>query len=136
MPLEDVSLENIYDEILKNRTEIKSIIEASETRLLLKLEEAHHKIINLESENTFLKNKIESLDRENRKNNIAIFGLLQPKESTLNEENLCNQLNTLLGLNLRETDIANLYPPSKNIRGPIRIKLTNNHKKNNISKLL
>lgn len=134
MTIEDINLQDIYEEILKNRSEIKNIIEASETRLLLKLEEANHKINNLEKENEQLKNKIEYLERENRRNNVAIFGLHQNKESSLDETGICNQLNSILGTNLKETDIANLYLPRNNTRGPIRIKLTNNYTKKYIFK--
>lgn len=53
------------------KAEFKSIIEASEARILLKIEDVKQRVSILEKENTNLKNKIESLERANRKNNIS-----------------------------------------------------------------
>lgn len=131
---DEISLQNLYDEILNNRTEIRNIIEASEARLLLKLEEANRKILHLEEENLNLKNKVEFLDREIRRNNIAVFGLNKLQNSEINENFICKELNRVLGTNLRESDICNIFPLGKTEKCPVRIKLRNHQQKREIFK--
>lgn len=80
---DEISLQNLYEGILNNRTEIRNLIEASEARLLMKLEEANRKILKLEV-NLNLKNKAESLDRVISRNNVAVFGLEKPQNSAIN----------------------------------------------------
>lgn len=130
----DVNIQSVYEEVLKNRAEIRNFIEAVEARLLIKLEEVHRRVTNLETENTYLKKQIEFLDRENRKNNIAIFGLKHPNDTLVNETFVCKELNRLLGVQLKEADIANVLPLGKREKCPLRIKLVNYQKKNIIFK--
>lgn len=130
----DINIQTVYEEVLKNRNEIRNFIEAVETRLLVKLEEVNRRVTNLEVENTLLKKQIEYLDRENRKNNIAIFGLNHRKDTQVNESFVCNELNRFLGVQLKETDIANVFPLGKTEKCPLKIKLVNYQKKNIIFK--
>lgn len=59
-------------EILRNRNEIKAYIEASEAKLVLKIEELNRKIKNQEEENENTLNRVESLERNAKKNSIHI----------------------------------------------------------------
>lgn len=129
---DEISIQNLYEEILNNRSELKHVIEACEARILLKLEEANRKITHLEEENACLKKQVEFLDRENRRNNIALFGLKKPQNSTINENYVCEELNRLLGTNLRESDICNIFPLPKTEKCPVRIKLCSHQQKREI----
>lgn len=64
---DNVTLKGIYNEIVKIKTDLKNIVEASETRVVFKIESLNNKSNNLEKENLALKDKIESLERQNRK---------------------------------------------------------------------
>lgn len=57
----------LLEEIKTNRTELKHFIEASETRVLLKIEELHSRIKELEKENKQLKQKLEVVERNQKK---------------------------------------------------------------------
>lgn len=134
MSTDNINIQNVYDEVVRNRSEIRSFIEASESRLLLKIEEANQKILNLENENHHLKKQIEYLDRENRRNNLAIFGLNKPVNTDIDEDFICGELNKFLDIGLKTSDIANILPIGKKEACPIRIRITNYHKKKIIFK--
>lgn len=134
MESKDINIQTVYEEVLKNRSEIRNFIEAVETRLLIKLEEANRRVTNLETENSLLRKQIEQLDRENRKNNLAIFGLNQHKDTQINETFICKELNSYLGVSVKESDIANVLPSSKKENCPLRVKLINYQIKNLIFK--
>lgn len=69
------AIESLKGEVIKNRKEIKSAIEATEARLLMKVEELEQKVHHLEKENQTFKDKVKTLDRSSRRNNIIVFGL-------------------------------------------------------------
>lgn len=75
MPGKDQSLtlKQIHDEIIKNRKEIKYLIEASKTRILLKIEDLKIAVHKLEKKNSELKTTVEKLKREIMRNNLMIF---------------------------------------------------------------
>lgn len=125
-------MEELRQEILRNRSEIINSVEASETRILLKFEELKNKVNLLERENEELKAKVEFLERSSKKNNILIFGLDQP--ATSNSANVCKELNKLLGIDIGESHINNIYP-IKNIRNnPVKVELISYLKKQEILK--
>nr|AYA50011.1 cuticular protein 46 [Leptinotarsa decemlineata] len=68
-----------------------------------------NRIRKLEKENTEIKQRIELLDRNSRRNNIVVFGLMESEEGSL-VENVGIQLNSKLGVELTKTDISNTYP--------------------------
>lgn len=122
---------NLQDEVIKNRREIKSAIEASEARLLMKVEEQKQKANQLEKENIFLKNKVEILERNLKKNNIIIFGLENQDTSSLA---ITEKLSTLLGVVVRESDLNNSYPVGKTEKPPVKVEFISYLKKLDILK--
>ncbi|KAJ8982402.1 hypothetical protein NQ317_017204 [Molorchus minor] len=110
---------------------LKNTIEASEVRLLLKIEELNHKIISLENENLLLKNKVEELDRNSRQKNIIIFGL-NKKTDEIAPEYICQELKTLLDVNVTASSISNIYSLGKAENSPIKVELVSYMKKREI----
>ncbi|KAL3283871.1 hypothetical protein HHI36_018040 [Cryptolaemus montrouzieri] len=68
----EITLDRLYQEITDTRKELKNLITAGEARLALKIETLNRKIQNLESENTVLKERIETLEQKNNKKNLRI----------------------------------------------------------------
>ncbi|KAG5876062.1 hypothetical protein JTB14_004421 [Gonioctena quinquepunctata] len=97
----------LKEEIIKNRKEIKSAIEASESKLLLKIAELNHRVNNLEAENTILNNKIEALEITTKKNYIIIFGLEDSGE--VSPSTFCKDIKKLLDVDVHISDLNNLY---------------------------
>lgn len=124
-------MEKLHEELIASKQEIKNAIAATEVRLLLKIETFSEKIKNLEKENTELKQRIEILDRNNRKNNIVVYGLVKTREE-ISVENLCNQLNSKLDVGITKADISNSYPLGKANNCPIKIELVSTLTKINI----
>lgn len=126
---------NIYkvllEEIKKNRTELKFSIEASETRVLLKIAELNGKVNKLEKENTQLKSKIELLERGLKKNNILIYGLKLDTNST--SDIICKKIEELLEISISKNDINNYYVVNAP-KSPIKIELISHLKKKEIFK--
>lgn len=126
----NITINELYDEIINNRKTIKLCIEASETKILLKLEDLKHRVDNLEKENLDLQNRIEELEKANRKNNLVIFGLNNIIHSEkITTETIISNLNELLGLNLLETDLNNIYTLGKSKQSPIKLELVSYLKK-------
>lgn len=111
--VEGITLETVYEEILKIRAELKSFIDASETRTSLKIEDLKKRVNNLEVENDRLSNKIESIERETKKKNIVIFGLNIP-EQDVSSEIVTQKLNKVLNTNLNPDNISYLHTLGKN----------------------
>lgn len=129
----DISLKLLYDEIIKNRNEIKNKIEASETRLLMKIEETANRLKLVESENCMLKEEIEILKRNNKKNNLVIFGLKQQK-TEITSEYISHKFKELLNVDVREPDLNDLYTLGNSNDSPIKVELTSQLKKKEIIK--
>lgn len=129
MPSTDqTTINKILEEVLglKNelaivKKDLRSAIEASEVRLLLKLEETTSRVRELEVENSKLKHQLEYLDKSSRKNNLIVFGL-QTSEK-INVTYVCQQLNTLLSLDLNESDFSDVFPLGSSNRCPIKLEL-------------
>lgn len=103
-----ITLKELMKEIVNGKTELKNFMEAIEVRLYLLLEEQKNKITKLQNENSELRAKIEILERNQKKNNIVVFGLkLKQKERLL--ESTHQKLNSLLGIQLSLSDISNAY---------------------------
>ncbi|KAG5866044.1 hypothetical protein JTB14_012412 [Gonioctena quinquepunctata] len=75
---------------------------------------------NLEEENYILKNKVESLDKESRGNNIIIFTSKEPNNENT-AEFLCGELNKLVTVNISEGDLKNVYCLGKGPNSPIKV---------------
>lgn len=129
----DAALKNIKEEILNTRKDIKNCIEASETRLLMKIEQLKNTISNLEKENSELKEEVEYLKRGQIKKNIVIFGLNKKREE-IRAENLCQDLKELVGVDLEVSDFGDIYPLGKVDNCPIKIEFNSNLKKREVLK--
>lgn len=123
----------ILDKIEKSKTELKNIIEASEVRLLLKIEEGNKRITYLEEENRELKAKLEQIERQSKVNNIVIFGLNKPLPE-ISVEFLCSEIKKLLKVNLLPSDINNFYPLGKTSGVPLKLELVSYLTKKDILK--
>lgn len=125
------SIKTIHEEILKNRSEIKSCIEASEARLLLKIELLKKTVSNLEKENCMLKEEVEILKRKQNKKNIVIFGL-NKKQEDIQADNLCKDLKDLIDVELKSSDINDVYQLGKTNNCPIKIEFSTYLKKKEV----
>lgn len=127
----DIAINNdtLLDEIKKNRTELKHCIEASEIRVRMKIEELNEKIKTLENENIQLKNKLEFLERDQKKNNILVYGLELAEDFTVDD--VCEILSQSLEVSISHFDINDLYILSIP-KNPIKIELISNLKKREI----
>lgn len=127
----EISLKQICEEIVRNRRELRNTIEASEARILLQLESLNNRIKTLEKENSELKNKVELLDRDSRKNNLIIFGLnINSTETSF--DFISNQIKQLINVDLTESNINNFYKIGKAEKGPIKLELLSILKKREI----
>ncbi|KAG5873479.1 hypothetical protein JTB14_032531 [Gonioctena quinquepunctata] len=111
-------IRSLREEVSRNRKEIKSAIEATETRLLMKVEELKEKVNHLEEENETSKSKVETSERYSKKNNIIIFGL-NNRENTANT--LSEKLNTLLEIDVRVPDFNNIYHLNNTEKPPVKV---------------
>lgn len=93
MVINEISIQNLYDEIIENRTELRNIIEASEVRPYLNQRKQNRKISNITDKNLKLRNQLEFLDMQNRRNNLAIFGIEKPQNTSITENYICEKLN-------------------------------------------
>lgn len=110
----------ILEEIKKTKSELKNIIEASEARLLLKLEEGNQRIKLLEEENRELKLKLEQTERRLKKNNLIIFGLEKQEKDT---NFLCAEIKKVLKVDLSASEINNFYSLGKQPKAPLKLEL-------------
>ncbi|CAH1102354.1 unnamed protein product [Psylliodes chrysocephalus] len=133
MGSENELLQNILEEIQKSKNEIKSSVEACETRILLKIETLKNRISEVEKENEFLKDKIETLEQNSKKKNIILFGL-----NTTNSERtvsyVCELMKDKLGISIREEDVSDLYSLGNYNEAPLKVELLSVVKKRNILK--
>lgn len=119
----NITLKQLYDEIVKNRTEIKSIIQATEVKLQLKIEGLEDTVTKLKEENQELRSEIEEIRRNEKKDSIITFNLYKRSES-FSCSQLCRKLNDLISTSLVETDIKNFYFLGKAESSPLKIEFT------------
>lgn len=131
MPGEEKTISELYDEILKNRDEIKNFIAAYEARVLLKIEEVNNTVVALQNENLQLKEEVEFLRRSLNKKNIIIHGLNKGREE-ITAEIVSENINSLLGVNLSPLDISDVYPLGKTENCPIKVEFISNLKKKTV----
>lgn len=120
------AVKTLKEEIVKSKKEIKSAIEASEVKLLLKIEELNHRVNDLEIENNNLTNKIETLEIISKKNNIIIFGLDKPD---LSPTLICEKLKGLLKIDVKLSDLNNVYPLKTTGRKSLKVEFISYSKK-------
>lgn len=124
---EEDSIHRILKELENTKRELKSIIEASEFRIL---NELTTKIKQLEVENACLKKTIENLEIKNRKNNIVLFGF--PKDAIKDLPKICQDLSKILKIKLTESDISDVYCLGSKENCPIKLELVTQLKKKQI----
>lgn len=126
-----ITLESLHEEIVNSRKHIKNYIEATEANLLLSIEEVKSNFRKLEQENLLLKKEIELLKRNQNKNNIVVFGL-NKKRDLLTPEVVCEDLKELLDVDLKNTDINNVYPLGKTESCPVKIEFISYYNKKKV----
>ncbi|CAG9822064.1 unnamed protein product [Phaedon cochleariae] len=107
---------------------LKSTIQAVEVKLSLKIEEINHRLHQAEKENEELKSKVEILERNQRKNNIIIFGF-EREERFISVESIIDLIQKLLNVRLVESDLNNIYSLGQTNNSPIKIEFTSYLKK-------
>lgn len=115
-----VTLEMLYNEVVRSKQELKNCIEASEARTLLEVEELRGKVRKLEEENNSLQSKVENLEREIKKKNLIIFGLKTPR-TNLSVELLCEKINNLLNVKISVSDISGFQFLGQAENSPLKI---------------
>lgn len=60
---------------------------------------------------------------------MAVFGLNKSQNTVVNEYYVCEELNRVLEINLRESDICNIFPIGKTKKCSIRIKFRSQQQK-------
>lgn len=121
----------LFEEIKKNKTDLKHFIEASEIRILLKIEEINERVKTLEKENEGLKKKVEYMERDIKKNSILIYGLDLEEDYTV--DHVCTKLRNILEIPLSSLDI-NDYSILNIPKHPLKINFITNIKKREIFK--
>ncbi|KAL3283731.1 hypothetical protein HHI36_024231 [Cryptolaemus montrouzieri] len=104
------TIQDLYKEIVRNRTEIKEFIEM---KILTKIEAIEERVKDVEIENRELRDRIERLERESKRGNIIIFGL-DKEVSYISSELVCETLNSSLKIDLSGADIADVHTIGRN----------------------
>lgn len=128
-----ITNEIILEELKKNKQELKSLIEAVEVRITLKIEDLNRKINTLQSKNAENTNRIESLERKSKENNIIIFGL-ESKPDDITIDFIKSEIKKLVDVTITESDLNNFYPLGKTNNSPIKIEFTSFLKKAEVLK--
>lgn len=129
---ESEQFNKLLNEIVNNRTELRNVIEASEARVLLKIESLKEKIRYLEKENKGLKNKVEKLERKSKENGIVIFGMNPRGEEGISLELVFEEIYRLLGVTISKSDVNNFIWIRNARNNPIKLDLVSNLKKQEI----
>lgn len=131
MSISVVDAKRIIDEIHQTRVELKSAIDASEARIQLRIEESYERIRKLEEENTYLKEKIEKLERQQNSTNIVIFGLNKERHE-ISFEYLRDELQSLLQIDLSINQIKNIHCLGSQKNCPVKVEFVSYLTKKNI----
>ncbi|KAL3279093.1 hypothetical protein HHI36_016607 [Cryptolaemus montrouzieri] len=109
MPQEkNLSIQDVFDEIIRSKAEITKSIKASEANILLKLGALQERLEQVEKENSRLKEKLEILERNSKKKSLIVFGLNEePRDISLGS--ISETLKSLLKVEIKDTDISDLY---------------------------
>ncbi|KAG5894736.1 hypothetical protein JTB14_006155 [Gonioctena quinquepunctata] len=128
----DKVVRSIREEISNTRTDMKNCIEASEARLLLKIEQLKSTVSKLEEENSELKARVELLKRVHDKRNILISGRNKKREE-ITAENLCKELKDLLEhVDLKDNDFSDVYPLGESENCPLKLEFNTSPKEREV----
>ncbi|CAG9815996.1 unnamed protein product [Phaedon cochleariae] len=122
--MNDASMKLLLDEMKQNKEESKNAIQASECRLQLTIEDLKKEIVTLEKENSKLQNKVELIERNNKRNNIIVFGLGKHKNCPVKIEFISYlKKNTIFQKisNLKNTGIAIAHDLTQNQQEEFKI---------------
>lgn len=117
---ESITNEQLYQELLNIKIELRNYIEVSESRILSTIKELKGKIIKLEEENNTLTSRIEFIERDSKNKNIVIHGL-KKREKDISAVDLCDDINQLLGLRITVADVGNFYFLGRSQNCPLKI---------------
>ncbi|CAH1113528.1 unnamed protein product [Psylliodes chrysocephalus] len=106
--MNDASMQTILNKIEEGNEELENCIRASEIRLQLQIESLNNKIKTLENENKNLKNKVKIFERDNKLNNIIIFGL-NKTPAEVNPNLITGEIIRLLQVDIIEPDNNYIY---------------------------
>lgn len=118
--LAEITNADILEEIRANRRELRSVIDAAEARLSLRLEESNRRVQQLEEENERLRNRVEYLDRTSRASNVIITGLQVPEGSNV-PTFVVGELSRLMGIKLCLADLSNAYLIGRSDRKLVKV---------------
>ncbi|KAG5877264.1 hypothetical protein JTB14_009760 [Gonioctena quinquepunctata] len=96
----------VIDEIRQTKQELKSLIEAVEVRITLKVEEINRRLNKLENENKLIQERTENLERKIKENNIVIFGLKHPGQN-ITIDFISRELERLVGIEVQAANLNN-----------------------------
>lgn len=116
-------------QLLEEIKKLRNFVEASEVRILMQIEtKLTEKIITLEKENSILQEKVEILERQNKRNNIIIFGI-KSSVPDISTRNICDKLNNLLNLKLTVDQINNIYCLGNSPQAPVKVEFISTNTK-------
>lgn len=124
-------IEMVINEIKLTKQELKSIIEAVEVRITLKIEDINRRLSKVEKQNQLFEEKIEQLERKSKENNIIIFGLKHPAQN-ISVDFITSEFRRLIEVDIQELDIKNFYALGKTETAPIKVEFVSILKKNSI----
>lgn len=131
--MSDSSLNKVLLEIKKCKEELINLILASETRLHLKIEQLNTRILCIEEENSYLKDKVEYLERETKQKSIIIFGLnREPVEIDI--DFVCTEILKQIDVKVEHSDISDFYCLGRNKNCPLKVDFTTKIKKQTVLK--
>lgn len=128
MSVSEISNQLILNEIQKGNNELKLALQALEVKLTLKIEEINHRLIQAEKENEDLKKRVEILERNQKKNNIVIFGF-EREERYITVDCMIKFMKNFLKIELAESDFNNIYPLGQTYNSPVKVEFTSYFKK-------
>lgn len=114
-------LQVIENQAKKTFLDISNEIKSENGKLLEKIEKQNIEISTLKQASQVLEDRCLRLERDIRKNNILIFGLLPPTADSEILKLTAEKIDELLGVKLHKSEINNIYQ-LKSIKGvPIKI---------------
>lgn len=122
-------LEAIKTEGEKNKNEIAREIQSENHKLLQKLDEQNKQLLDLDVRSKKLEARCVSLERRLRKNNIIIFGLVKADEEIDLLDFTIKAINELLDIEIRTSEVNNIYQIRNSNDAPIKVEFVSNLKK-------
>ena len=140
MVTENISNKQLYELICSKIDgkfeDLAKKIDENKTDLTNQIAETNSNICKLQIENNKLKKRVEILERNIRKNNIAVFGLNEIDENNLLASTQ-KKIKEVLKIEIKQSEINNIYKPkSEHQITPVIVELTTFLKKSEIFKAI